>query len=112
MESYISKPLAKVRSTQLYVPHRLPFVTYSYCGLESTRCNPIPKTVQRIGNGSAAVRFNKLYGLEYDCDIILHSGQVQEEAFYVCDVGDIVHKHREWKRKMPRVEPFYGKTGS
>jgi len=32
---------------------------------------------------------------------------VQEEAFYVCDIGDIVHKHREWKLKMPRVEPHY-----
>jgi hypothetical protein len=62
--------------------------------------------------GSAAVRFNKLCHLKCDCDVILHSGQVQEEAFYVCDIGDIVHKHREWKLKMPRVEPHYGKSGS
>ncbi|XP_046682080.1 ornithine decarboxylase-like [Homalodisca vitripennis] len=32
---------------------------------------------------------------------------VQENAFYVLDVGDIVQKHQEWKIKMPRVEPFY-----
>lgn len=34
---------------------------------------------------------------------------VQEEAFYVLDIGDIVQKHRIWKEKLPRVEPFYGK---
>lgn len=67
------------------------------------------KQYRELVLGSAAVHFNKLYGLECDCDVILHSGQVQEEAFYVCDIGDIVHKHREWKLKMPRVEPFYGK---
>nr|QXT59670.1 ornithine decarboxylase 1 [Recilia dorsalis] len=32
---------------------------------------------------------------------------VQENAFYILDVGDIVHKHSEWKMKMPRVQPFY-----
>lgn len=32
---------------------------------------------------------------------------VQEEAFYVCDIGDIVRKHRLWKKNMPRVEPHY-----
>lgn len=34
---------------------------------------------------------------------------VQEDAFYVCDVGDIVRKHEIWKNTLPRVEPFYGK---
>lgn len=38
---------------------------------------------------------------------VAHSG-VQEEAFYVLDVGDIIRKHKEWKLKMPRVAPFYG----
>lgn len=33
----------------------------------------------------------------------------QEEAFFVCDLGDIVKKFNEWKVKFPRVEPFYGK---
>ncbi|XP_011502965.1 PREDICTED: ornithine decarboxylase 1-like [Ceratosolen solmsi marchali] len=37
---------------------------------------------------------------------IANSG-LQEEAFYVLDVGDIVHKHQIWKEKLPRVEPFY-----
>ncbi|KAJ9592498.1 hypothetical protein L9F63_015815 [Diploptera punctata] len=37
---------------------------------------------------------------------IAESG-VQEEPFYVFDIGDIVHKYKEWKLKMPRVEPFY-----
>lgn len=34
---------------------------------------------------------------------------LQEEAFYVLDVGDIVQKHQIWKEKLPRVEPYYGK---
>lgn len=33
----------------------------------------------------------------------------QEEAFYVCDIGDIVRKHKIWKAKLPRVEPHYGR---
>jgi len=37
---------------------------------------------------------------------IAQSG-VQENAFYILDVGDIVRKHSEWKTKMPRVQPFY-----
>ncbi|XP_067005986.1 ornithine decarboxylase 1 [Anabrus simplex] len=37
---------------------------------------------------------------------IAQSG-VQEEAFYVCDIGDVVRKHKEWKMKLPRVEPHY-----
>lgn len=34
---------------------------------------------------------------------------MQEEAFYVLDIGDIVRKHQIWKEKMPRVSPYYGK---
>ncbi|XP_046412372.1 ornithine decarboxylase 1-like isoform X1 [Neodiprion fabricii] len=37
---------------------------------------------------------------------ISNSG-VQEEAFYVLDIGDIVRKHQIWKEKLPRVEPYY-----
>lgn len=37
---------------------------------------------------------------------IAESG-LQEEAFYVLDVGDIVKKHQIWKELLPRVEPFY-----
>ena len=32
----------------------------------------------------------------------------QEEAFYVCDIGDIIRKHKIWTSTMPRVEPHYG----
>jgi hypothetical protein len=49
------------------------------------------------------------FSLKYNCDVF-YSEQVQEEAFYVCDIGDIVRKHKEWKLKLPRVEPHYGKT--
>lgn len=31
----------------------------------------------------------------------------QEDAFYVCDVGDMVAKYKTWKTQMPRVEPHY-----
>lgn len=37
---------------------------------------------------------------------IAESG-AQEDAFYVCDVGDIVNKHTIWKTAMPRVQPYY-----
>jgi len=37
---------------------------------------------------------------------VANSG-VQEEAFYVLDVGDVIRKHKDWKLKMPRVAPFY-----
>lgn len=30
-----------------------------------------------------------------------------EEAFYVCDVNDILRKHKNWLMKLPRVRPFY-----
>ncbi|XP_043685376.1 ornithine decarboxylase-like [Vespula pensylvanica] len=32
---------------------------------------------------------------------------LQEEAFYVLDIGDIVRKHQIWKEKLPRVDPYY-----
>lgn len=38
---------------------------------------------------------------------IAESG-VQEDAFYVCDIGEIVQKHKLWKLAMPRVDPHYG----
>ncbi|KAF7487783.1 Ornithine decarboxylase [Sarcoptes scabiei] len=30
-----------------------------------------------------------------------------EEAFYVCDVNDILCKHKNWLLKLPRVRPYY-----
>lgn len=30
-----------------------------------------------------------------------------EEPFIVCDLSDIVRKHKLWKVSLPRVEPFY-----
>ena len=40
---------------------------------------------------------------------VANSG-LQEEAFYILDVGDVIRKHKEWKLKLPRVHPFYGNT--
>lgn len=37
--------------------------------------------------------------------------EAQEDAFYVCDLGNIVQKYRIWKTALPRVQPFYGEYG-
>ncbi|XP_077586714.1 ornithine decarboxylase isoform X2 [Stigmatopora nigra] len=29
------------------------------------------------------------------------------DAFYVCDLGDVLKKHARWTRALPRVAPFY-----
>lgn len=34
--------------------------------------------------------------------------EAEEDAFYVCDLGNIVEKCGIWRRKLPRVQPFYG----
>lgn len=33
----------------------------------------------------------------------------QEDAFYVCDLGNIVEKYGVWRKALPRVQPFYGR---
>jgi ornithine decarboxylase len=30
-----------------------------------------------------------------------------EDAFFVCDLGDVIQKFNVWRRNLPRVEPFY-----
>lgn len=37
------------------------------------------------------------------------TGDVGEEPFYICNISDIIQKHRVWQQRMPRVLPFYGK---
>lgn len=65
-------------------------------------------------NANEDAAFTKIHVLEPGKDQwdvirdVANSG-VQEEAFFVLDVGDIVRKHKEWKLKLPRVTPFYGK---
>nr|AIZ03430.1 ornithine decarboxylase [Mayetiola destructor] len=34
-------------------------------------------------------------------------GHAGEEALYICNVTDIINKHKIWKQSMPRVVPFY-----
>lgn len=34
---------------------------------------------------------------------------VNDDPFYICNISDIIQKHRNWQRLMPRVIPFYGK---
>lgn len=36
------------------------------------------------------------------------SDDVDEVPFYICNISDIIEKHRIWKQRMPRVLPFYG----
>lgn len=33
--------------------------------------------------------------------------QDDRDAFYVCDLGDVLKKHLRWVRALPRVAPFY-----
>lgn len=33
---------------------------------------------------------------------------MQEEPLYICDLTDIIKKHRIWTQLLPRVIPFYG----
>lgn len=32
----------------------------------------------------------------------------QEDAFYIVDIGDVIQKHYDWMKKMPRVVPHFG----
>lgn len=33
----------------------------------------------------------------------------KDDSFRVIDIDDVVRKHNEWKLKLPRISPFYGK---
>lgn len=33
--------------------------------------------------------------------------QDDRDAFYVCDLGDVLKKHLRWLRALPRITPFY-----
>lgn len=50
--------------------------------------------------------FNQMPSIE---DVIRETivNKKSEDAFYVCDVNDILHKHQVWINKLPRVRPFY-----
>jgi len=37
----------------------------------------------------------------------LNEAVVENEAFYIVDMGTIVKKHEEWTSHLPRVKPFY-----
>lgn len=37
------------------------------------------------------------------------SDVVDDDPFYICNISDIIQKHRIWQQHMPRVLPFYGK---
>lgn len=39
--------------------------------------------------------------------VFFFSLQDERDAFYVCDLGDVVKKHFRWARALPRVTPFY-----
>jgi ornithine decarboxylase len=32
----------------------------------------------------------------------------QDEAFFVCDLGEIVRQYKKWNSHLPRIKPFYG----
>jgi ornithine decarboxylase len=37
----------------------------------------------------------------------LHNGDVGQDAFFLCDIGDVVKKWQRWNRNLPMVQPFY-----
>lgn len=39
-----------------------------------------------------------------------NQGHTGEEALYICNVSNIINKHRIWKQCMPRVIPYYGES--
>lgn len=43
-------------------------------------------------------------------EIRLHpkSKYADEESLFICNISDIINKHKIWKQSMPRVTPFYG----
>jgi ornithine decarboxylase len=30
-----------------------------------------------------------------------------DDAFFICDVGQLLHKYSEWRKSLPRVHPYY-----
>ncbi|XP_047369992.1 ornithine decarboxylase 1-like [Vespa velutina] len=44
---------------------------------------------------------------EYEIIKRIISTRDQEDAFYILDLGDIIKKHQDWIKKMPRVVPYY-----
>ena len=73
----------------------------------------INDAVRELNKESAKTSVNKIHVLEplkENWDVIrdlAYSG-VQEEAFYILDVDEILSKHNDWRTMMPRVAPFYG----
>lgn len=70
---------------------------------------PSANGIKIEGNaGSAKIHVLEPGNETLDVIRTLANSGVQEEAFYILDVGDVIRKHEEWKLKMPRVSPFYG----
>ena len=42
--------------------------------------------------------------------VLLFVSQDKDDALFVADLGDIVHKYKTWKAQLPHVAPFYGKS--
>lgn len=34
----------------------------------------------------------------------------EEDSFFVVDLGEVYRQHMRWKKNLPRVKPFYGKS--
>ena len=67
-------------------------------------------------NLESNMKFNNTTNVEIlneplDVDEVIRKKSVMEmdeEPLYVFNVSDIIEKHRNWQRCMPRVMPFYG----
>ncbi|KAK6188413.1 hypothetical protein SNE40_004590 [Patella caerulea] len=50
-------------------------------------------------------KFNKCFKIEKE--IANQDIELKEDAFFIGDLGDIIHKYETWCELLPRVEPFY-----
>ena len=50
--------------------------------------------------------------VEYLKDTLIYYNTVgreeKDDAFHVCDLGDVVKKWKKWNDILPNVQPFYG----
>lgn len=47
--------------------------------------------------------------LKHTMEVKLTSGEPEEDAFFIADLGEITRQYRRWMHLLPRIEPFYGK---
>ena len=65
------------------------------------------KAPQSIGARIQNVLKEHDFGENYADDLLPGVAAKIEEPFYICDLGVVVSQFYQWKKSLPRVEPFY-----